>query len=89
MIDLAKEYFRIDRYKNLSLHIEDADDFVEKLRQEFDLVVVDTFVGADVRTKFKEEKFLAGLGRLCRPVEYLSSMLLSTMKGEERLRKPV
>jgi spermidine synthase len=67
VIDLAKEYFRIDRYKNLSLHIEDADDFVENCDKKFDLVVVDTFVGADVPAKFKEEKFLAGLGRLLSP----------------------
>jgi hypothetical protein len=31
------------------------------------LVVVDIFVGADVPEKFREEKFLAGLGRLLSP----------------------
>jgi spermidine synthase len=30
-------------------------------------VVVDIFVGADVPEKFREEKFLAGLGRLLSP----------------------
>ena len=67
MIDLAKKYFRIDRYKNLSLHIEDAGDFVENCDKKFDLVVVDIFVGADVPEQFREEKFLAGLGRLLSP----------------------
>ena len=28
VIDLAKKYFHIDRYKNLSLHIEDAGDLL-------------------------------------------------------------
>ena len=32
----------------------------------FRKVVVDIFVGADVPEKFREEKFLAGLGRLLR-----------------------
>jgi spermidine synthase len=67
VIDLAKKYFHIDRYKNLSLHIEDAGDFVENCDKKFDLVVVDIFVGADVPEKFREEKFLAGLGRLLSP----------------------
>jgi spermidine synthase len=67
VIDLAKEYFHIDRYKRLSLHIEDAGDFVANCEKKFDLVVVDTFVGADVPEEFREEKFLAGLGRLLSP----------------------
>jgi spermidine synthase len=67
VIDLAKKYFHIDRYKNLSLHIEDAGDFLENCDKKFDLVVVDIFVGADVPEKFREEKFLAGLGRLLSP----------------------
>ena len=64
---LAKKYFHIDRYKNLSLHIEDAGDFVENCDKKFDLVVGDIFVGADVPEKFREEKFLAGLRRLLSP----------------------
>jgi hypothetical protein len=67
VIDLAKKYFHIDRYKDLSLHMEDAGDFVENCNKKFDLVVVDIFVGIDVHEKFREEKFLAGLGRLLSP----------------------
>jgi spermidine synthase len=67
VIELAKEYFHLERYKNLSLHVEDAGNFVEKCNTKFDLVVVDIFVGADVPAKFREEKFLAGLGRLLSP----------------------
>lgn len=67
VIDLAKKYFHIDRYKDLSLHMEDAGDFVENCDKKFDLVVVDVFVGIDVPEKFREERFLAGLGRLLSP----------------------
>jgi spermidine synthase len=67
VIDLARKYFHIDRYKNLSLHIEDAGDFVESCDKKFDLVVVDVFVGADVPEKFTQENFLAALGRLLSP----------------------
>jgi spermidine synthase len=64
VIELAKEYFHIERYKNLSLHIEDAADFVENCETKFDLVVTDAFVEADVPEKLRQEKFLAGLGRV-------------------------
>src|SRR5258705_896756 len=67
VIALARKYFHIDRFKSLSLHIEDAGDFVENCNKKFDLVVVDIFVGADVPEKFREEKFLARLGQLLSP----------------------
>ena len=67
VIDLAKKYFRIERYKDLSLHLEDAGDFVERCNQQFDLIVVDLFVGAEVPQQFKQEKFLTHLGRLLAP----------------------
>ena len=67
VIDLARRYFHIDRYKNLTLHSEDAGEFVERCDKKFDLVVVDIFVGIDVPQEFTEETFLAGLGRLLSP----------------------
>ncbi len=67
VIDLAKKYFQAERYENLSLQLADAGDFVERCNQKFDLVVVDIFVGADVPQQFREERFLAALGRLLSP----------------------
>jgi len=67
VIDLAKKYFRMERYKDLVLHLEDAGDFVERCNQQFDLIVVDVFVGAEVPQQFKQEKFLSRLGRLLAP----------------------
>jgi spermidine synthase len=67
VVALAKKYFQLDRYQNLTLHIEDAGDFVERCNQQFDLVVVDVFVGAEVPQRFREERFVAGLGRLLSP----------------------
>jgi len=67
VIELARKYFHIDRYKNLTIHIEDAGDFVENCNKKFDLVVVDIFVGADVPEKFRDEEFLSQLGRLLSP----------------------
>jgi spermidine synthase len=67
VIELARKYFRIERYQDLSLHLEDAGDFVERCNQQFDLIVVDLFVGAEVPPQFKQERFLRNLGRLLAP----------------------
>ena len=67
VIDLAKKYFGIERYKDLSLHLEDAGTFVARCDRQFDLIVVDVFVGAEVPPQFKQEEFLSGLGRLLAP----------------------
>jgi spermidine synthase len=64
VIELAKKYFQLEKYKNLSLHLEDAGAFVARCDQRFDLIVVDVFVGVEVPPQFKQEKFLSGLGRL-------------------------
>lgn len=67
VVDLARKYFQIDRYENLSLLAEDAGDFVDRCDQKFDLVVVDVFAGLEVPPELWEEKFLASLGRLLAP----------------------
>ena len=67
VIELAKKYFRIERYKDLSLHLGDAGAFVARCDQQFDLIVVDVFVGVEVPPQFKQEDFLSGLGRLLAP----------------------
>ena len=67
VIELARKYFHLEKYKNLSLHLEDAGAFVARCDQQFDLIVVDVFVGVEVPPQFKQEKFLSGLGRLLAP----------------------
>ena len=64
VIALAKKYFSIDKYKSLTLHCEDADDFVQSCNQKFDLIVMDVFVDLDVPKKFSEEKYISSLGNL-------------------------
>jgi len=65
VIELAKKYFSIDKYKKLSLHCADAYDFVMKTSLPvFDLIVVDVFVDLFVPEKFQEEKFLIALSKL-------------------------
>ena len=64
VIALAKKYFSIDKYKNLSLHCRDAFEFVQNCKEKYDLVVMDVFVDLDVPEKFSEEKYISLLGNL-------------------------
>lgn len=64
VIELAKKYFSIDKYKKLTLHCEDAYDFVFNCKTKFDLIVVDVFVDLNVPEKFSEEKFIFDAGKL-------------------------
>jgi spermidine synthase len=68
VIELAKKYFSLDKYKNLTLHCGDAYDFVQNTSlPSFDLVVVDIFVDPIVPEKFQGEIFLSALGKLLSP----------------------
>lgn len=64
VLELARMYFDIDRFRGLSLHCIDAVDFVMQAKGEYDLIVVDVFVGLDVPSVMEEEKFLLALGKL-------------------------
>ena len=70
VIQLAKKYFSIDQYKNLSLECADAYDYVagdgkySVSTTTYDMIVVDVFVDLLVPEKVQEEKFIAGLNIL-------------------------
>ena len=64
VIELAKKYFFIEKYKNLSLHCEDAYDFVQRCNKKFDLIAMDVFVDIDIPEKFLDETFVSAAGNL-------------------------
>lgn len=68
VLALAKKYFTIDTYQNLTLHCADAYDFVLTASlPPFDLIVVDIFVDLLVPEKFRDEKFISALSKLISP----------------------
>lgn len=64
VIDLAKRYFNIDRFKNLELIHESAYTYVQRTDNKFDLIIMDVFVDETVPKMFHEETFLKHLDRL-------------------------
>ena len=64
VIELAKQYFNIDNYKNLELICEDAYTFVQQNNNSYDLIVMDIFIDDEVPKSFHKEEFLYNLNRL-------------------------
>jgi spermidine synthase len=58
IIQLAREYFAIDRYPGLTIVQEDAAQFVSANNQKFDCIVIDLFNDRDVPEKFIQRSFL-------------------------------
>ncbi len=61
VIELAKKYFNAGSYNGLSLHCEDAYDFVRLCTEKFDLIAMDVFVDIDIPDKFSDDVFLAAV----------------------------
>ncbi len=64
VIDFAKKYFDIEKYKSLQIVQADAFEFVQQCNEKFDLIVVDLFVGDTVPADFSSEEFISNLKRL-------------------------
>lgn len=60
IVELGKKYLNL---KSVTTKIIDAEDYLEKNKKQFDLVIVDLYQGRDFPEKFKEEKFLKLLSK--------------------------
>jgi spermidine synthase len=58
VVQLAKEYFGIDRFSGLTIVHKDAAEFVTRNDQKFDCIVIDLFHDRDVPEKFIQRSFL-------------------------------
>ena len=72
MLRIAKEFFHVDRFKDLTLIHSDALEFVARNTERYDLVLVDLCHELDLAPGVDEEPFLSGLhgctsegGHLC------------------------
>lgn len=64
VINLAKKYFNIERFKKLELIHESAYTYVQHIENKFDLIIMDIFIDETVPKMFREEKFLRNLNRI-------------------------
>lgn len=63
MVELGKKYFRLGKVKNLNIIIADALQYANNLRpaDQFDLVMVDCFVGKEIPKKLEAVGFFKNL----------------------------
>ncbi len=58
VLDLGNSYFNIARFQKLKLFVTDAITFLKETDQQFDLIIVDVFVGLDVPQDIASKEFL-------------------------------
>lgn len=63
MVELGKKFFKLGKIKNLQIVIDDALHYVNNLKtgDQFDLVMVDCFVGKKIPKKLENTTFLRKL----------------------------
>ncbi len=67
VIDLAKKYFGIDDYLDLTIVNEDAFQFTSQSEYTYDLVIVDLFIDDIVPEIFASHQFITNLRRISSP----------------------
>jgi spermidine synthase len=76
IIEIANEYFQLDKIKNLEIIIDDAFEFVLKTKDRYDLVIIDIFQDTKM-PNFLFEKFF--IDRICFLLKSKGIVLFNTM----------
>ncbi|MFD1605045.1 spermidine synthase [Flavobacterium artemisiae] len=80
MIQIANQYFDLDKIKQLNLVIDDAFEFVLKTKDQYNLIIVDVFEDTNM-PNFLFEKFF--LDRICILLKSNGYILFNTMILDE------
>lgn len=89
MIAIGKKYFGLDKISGLTLTVSDANEFVRNeaaKKKQWDMVIVDLFIGAAIPAFVGEETFIRTLRRIIRPkgmglINYLREREYGTLAG--------
>lgn len=57
IVELGKKYMNLDE-SSVEIHIQDAEDFIKKQNQKYDLICFDTYVQQDFPKKFESVYFI-------------------------------
>ncbi|SHF18138.1 spermidine synthase [Flavobacterium fontis] len=64
VLQVAKDYFKIDRYAQLELIVEDAFSFVLRSQKKYDLIIIDIFQDTQMPPFLFEDFFMQHINRL-------------------------
>ena len=85
IISLANKYFKLNEIQNLTIIIEDANQFVQKTNQSFDLIIIDIFQDNSMPEFLFETVFIENTKSLLIPGGYLLfNTMIHTKSDQER-----
>lgn len=85
IISLANKYFKLNEIHNLTIIIEDANQFVQKTNQSFDLIIIDIFQDNSMPEFLFETVFIENTKSLLIPGGYLLfNTMIHTKSDQER-----
>jgi spermidine synthase len=87
VIQIAKDYFKIDEIPNLTLLHDDAFEFVLKTNQKFDLIIIDLFQDTTMPNFLFEDFFIHRINFLLNVNGFIlfNTMVLNTKDSERNL----
>ena len=83
VIELAKKYFGLGSYNNVSIVNDDAFEFVLKTKEKYDLIIIDIFQDTKMPNFLFEDFFINRINFLLRPEGFI---LFNTMVISEKDR---
>ena len=85
IISLANKYFKLNEIQNLTIIIEDANQFVQKTNQSFELIIIDIFQDNSMPEFLFETVFIKNTKSLLIPGGYLLfNTMIHTKSDQER-----
>ena len=81
IIEIANEYFHLDKIGNLEIIIDDAFEFVFKTQDKYDLIIIDVFQDTKMPSFLFESFFME---RICHLLHSKGFILFNTMVLNEK-----
>jgi spermidine synthase len=81
VIQIANDYFKLDKISNLSIVIDDAFEFVLKTKETYDLIIIDVFEDTKMPNFLYEKFFMNRIGELLNNKGFI---LFNTMLLDEK-----
>lgn len=87
MIEIGKKYFKLADVPKLKLIVADAQEYVRKNNRQYDLVILDLFIGREIPGFASSEIFLQNVKRILKPDGRLFINFLREEEYEHKAKK--
>ena len=88
VIQIANDYFNLDKIPNLNIIVDDAFEFVLKTKETYDLIIIDVFQDTQMPNFLFEKFFISRIGSLLNAQGYILFNTM-TLNEKEDLRNKV